>query len=132
MLEVGRICLKTAGREAGRYCVIVKKVDEHFVLVTGPKAATKVKRRKCNIEHLEPLTEKINIHADATDSEVLRAFEEEDVYTKLSIQKPDIAEMKAMKEEKEKRKAAAKPQERKRDEKNEKSSKEEKKDAKKK
>jgi ribosomal protein L14E/L6E/L27E len=24
-LEIGRVCMKTAGREAGRYCVVLKK-----------------------------------------------------------------------------------------------------------
>lgn len=43
MLEVGQVCLKTAGREAGRYCVIVDVVDKDFVMVTGPKNITKVK-----------------------------------------------------------------------------------------
>ena len=48
MLEVGRICLKTAGREAGSYCVVLKKVDKEFVLVTGPRAVTSVRRRRCS------------------------------------------------------------------------------------
>jgi len=101
--------LKTAGREAGKYCVVLKKMDENFVLITGPKAATKVKRRRCNIEHLEPLTHKIKIAAEASDSEVLKAFEKETIYTKLEIEKPDLSAIKKMKEEKAKRKAEAKP-----------------------
>ena len=49
MFDVGRVCLKTAGREAGRYCVVVKKMQDNVVLVTGPREISGVKRRKCNI-----------------------------------------------------------------------------------
>jgi len=109
MFEVGRMCLKTAGREAGKYCVVIKNMEDNFVMVTGPKSATQVKRRRCNTEHLEPLTEKIKISADASDSEVLAAYEKEGIYAKLDIGKPDQSKIKAMKEEKEKRKASSKP-----------------------
>jgi len=54
-IEVGRICVKIAGREAGRKCVIVDIIDENYVLITGPKQLTGVKRRRCNINHIEPL-----------------------------------------------------------------------------
>ena len=32
-IEIGRICVKNAGRLAGRKCVIVDIIDENFVLV---------------------------------------------------------------------------------------------------
>ena len=83
MLEVGRMCVKTAGREAGRYCVIVKKVDANFVMVTGPKSVTKVRRRKCNIDHLEPLMENISIKADASDEEVAKVYKSDGILAKL-------------------------------------------------
>ncbi|UCD07045.1 MAG: 50S ribosomal protein L14e [Candidatus Aenigmatarchaeota archaeon] len=91
MFEVGRICLKTAGREAGKYCVIVKKMDENFVMVTGPKSLTRVKRRRCNINHLEPLTEKIKIKSDASDAEVLKAYKVDSVSERLGFEKPKKA-----------------------------------------
>ncbi len=75
-IEVGRICVKIAGREAGRKCVIVDIVDDNFVLITGPKTLTGVKRRKCNIKHIEVLPEKISISKGASDEEVLKALEE--------------------------------------------------------
>jgi len=75
-IEVGRICVKIAGREAGRKCVIVDIIDDNFVLVTGPKQLTGVKRRKCNIKHIEVLPDKVNISKGATDEEVLKALEE--------------------------------------------------------
>jgi large subunit ribosomal protein L14e len=75
-IEVGRICLKLTGREAGRKCVIVDVIDKSFVLITGPKNLTGVKRRRVNINHIEPLKEKINIKRGATDEEVAEALKE--------------------------------------------------------
>mgnify|MGYP002512851281 CR=1 FL=1 len=34
-IEVGRVCVKTAGREAGEKCAIVEIIDENFVEVVG-------------------------------------------------------------------------------------------------
>ncbi len=73
-IEVGRICVKIAGREAGRKCVIVDIIDENFVLVTGPKEVSGVKRRRANINHIEPLDKKIDIKKGASDNEVLEAL----------------------------------------------------------
>jgi len=75
VFDVGRICVKTAGREAGRKCVVVDIVDENFVVVTGPKSLTGVKRRRVNVKHLEPLQHKIVINKGATDEEVIAALE---------------------------------------------------------
>ena len=73
-IEVGRICIKTTGREAGKRCVIVDLIDKNFVLVTGPKSVTGVRRRRANINHLNPTEEKINIRRGASDEEVLQAL----------------------------------------------------------
>ncbi len=76
VFDIGRICVKVAGREAGRKCVIVDIIDENYVLVTGPKNLTGVKRRRANIKHLEPLPYKINIQRGTDDEGVLKALEE--------------------------------------------------------
>lgn len=73
-IEIGRICVKVAGREAGRKCVIVDIIDDNFVLVTGPKSLTGVKRRRVNIKHIEPLDKVIDIRRGASDEEVLKAI----------------------------------------------------------
>jgi len=65
-IEVGRICVKTAGREAGEKCVIIEVIDDKFVEVIG----TSVKNRKCNIKHLEPLEQTIEIKSE--DPEVIK------------------------------------------------------------
>ncbi len=73
-IEVGRICVKVYGREAGRKCVIVDIIDENFVLITGPKVLTGVRKRRANIYHIEPLDVKIDIRKGASDEEVLEAI----------------------------------------------------------
>lgn len=73
-IEIGRICVKIRGREAGRKCVIVGIIDQNYVLVTGPKSLTGVRRRRVNINHIEPLDKKVEIRPEATDEEVLEAI----------------------------------------------------------
>lgn len=75
VIEVGRVCVKVAGREAGRKAVIVDLVDDNFVVVAGPKSLTGVKRRKVNVKHIEVLDKKIEISRGASDEEVLKAIE---------------------------------------------------------
>lgn len=73
-IEVGRICVKLCGREAGKKCVIVDIMDKSFILVTGPKNVSGVKRRRTNVNHVEPLQEKIDINRGASDEEVAEAL----------------------------------------------------------
>jgi large subunit ribosomal protein L14e len=73
-IEVGRICVKLTGREAGGKCVIIDLIDKSFILVTGPKTVTGMKRRRTNINHIEPLEDKITIKRGASDEEVAEAL----------------------------------------------------------
>jgi large subunit ribosomal protein L14e len=74
-IEVGRICVKLVGRETGRKCVIVDVMDKSFVLITGPKKVTGVKRRRVNINHVETLQDKIEVKRGASDEEVAQTLE---------------------------------------------------------
>jgi large subunit ribosomal protein L14e len=76
-IEVGRICVKMAGRESGRKCVIVDVMDKSFVLVTGPKKVTGVKRRRVNINHVAPLEDIVQVKRGASDEEVTQMLEAE-------------------------------------------------------
>jgi len=73
--EIGRIAVKVAGREAGKKCVIIDIIDKNFVLVTGPKQLTGVRRRRSNIAHLAFTPHKIEIQRNAGDEEVMKALE---------------------------------------------------------
>ena len=48
--DVGQVCVKLLGREAGYLCAVIEVIDKNFALVEGPK----VKRRRCNFKHLSP------------------------------------------------------------------------------
>jgi large subunit ribosomal protein L14e len=73
-IEVGRICVKVSGREAGRKCVIVDVVDKSFVLITGPKKVTGIRRRRANVNHVEPMQDKLEIKRGASDDEISEAL----------------------------------------------------------
>lgn len=70
MLEIGRVCIKTSGRDAMQYGVIVEKIDENFVVLDG-----QVRRRKVNIQHIEPLMKTVDIKAKADTKTVIKALE---------------------------------------------------------
>ena len=74
-IEVGRICVKQAGRENGKKCVVIDVMDKSFVLVTGPKKITGIKRRRVNINHIMPLQDKVDVKRGALDDEVAQVLE---------------------------------------------------------
>jgi len=69
-VEVGRICVKMAGRETGKKCVVVDLLDKSFVMVTGPQKLTGVKRKRANINHLLALQDRVDVKRGASDEEV--------------------------------------------------------------
>tara|TARA_Y100000310_G_C20702941_1_gene831756 strand:+ start:5440 stop:5835 length:396 start_codon:yes stop_codon:yes gene_type:complete len=69
MIEVGRVCVKLAGRDAGKKAIIVEKIDNNYVLIDG-----QTRRRKCNVSHLEPLKTLLKIKKGASHNEVVREF----------------------------------------------------------
>ena len=88
MFEVGRVCVKLAGRDAMLKCVVVEVIDKNMVLIDG-----ETRRRKCNIDHLEPLEQKIDIKKGASHEEVKKAFEKmglaaRDTKPKTASEKP--------------------------------------------
>ncbi len=85
--EIGRIAVKVSGREAGKKCVIVDVLDKNFVLVTGPKQLTGVRRRRANISHLAFTPHKIEIRKGASDEDVMKALEKANLldYMKKSV-----------------------------------------------
>lgn len=50
-IKVGRKCVLTKGRRAGKEVEIVELIDANFVKVKDSKGKT----RKANVSHLEPL-----------------------------------------------------------------------------
>lgn len=73
LLEIGRVCIKKYGRDAGAKAVITKVVGKNMVHVV---TSVRPKERKCNVDHLEFLGEKI----DPKNEELL--------YKTLEIERP--------------------------------------------
>ncbi|MBI4150114.1 50S ribosomal protein L14e [Candidatus Woesearchaeota archaeon] len=88
MIEVGRLCVKIAGRDAGKKCVVVDVLGKNIVLIDG-----QTRRRKCNVTHLEPLRDVLKIKKGAPHAEIVVVFK------KLGL---EVKETKA-------KKAAARP-----------------------
>ena len=111
--EIGRVCMKIAGRETGKYCVVLKKVNDAFVEVTGPRMLTGVKRRRANVDHLEPLPFTVEIKEGSQDDEVLQALEKAGLITKFGLKRPSAAEVKTEKAKPTKETKVEKPKEKK-------------------
>jgi large subunit ribosomal protein L14e len=111
MIEVGRLCVKTAGRDAGNKCVIIEVLDEKFVMIDG-----ETRRRKCNVKHLEPLKEMIKLGKNAAHKDVVSEFKKlgiEIKETKPRQVKPRLKQMRSFDRKKlapkEEKKPAEKP-----------------------
>jgi len=68
LIEVGRVCVKKFGRDAGSRAVITKVIDKNFVNII---TAERQKERRCNVKHLEFLGEKVDISNSEQLSRVL-------------------------------------------------------------
>ena len=68
--DIGRVCVKTMGREVGHYCVVVDVIDKNYLLIDG----FKIRRRRVNYKHIEPLTETIDIKKGASHEQVEAAI----------------------------------------------------------
>lgn len=83
MIEIGRIVVKIAGRDAGKRAVIIDVTDNNYILLDG-----ETRRRKCNILHVEPLEQKIDIKKNASHDEVSKALKELGIETRQTKPKP--------------------------------------------
>lgn len=83
MIEIGRLCIKIVGRESGRTAVVVDKINENFVFIDG-----QVKRKRCNINHLEPTDKLIKIKKNASHDEVVSELKKLNIEVKET--KPKI------------------------------------------
>lgn len=69
MMEIGRLCMKIAGRDANKVCVIIDTYEDNYVLIDG-----ETRRKKCNMKHLEPLDKIVKIKKNAPREDVKKVF----------------------------------------------------------
>ena len=80
MIEIGRLCMKIAGRDAGRYCLIIEIIDKTYVLIDGA-----TRRKKCNISHLELLGKVAKVKAKAEHKRASEELEPEEADRRRSV-----------------------------------------------
>ena len=85
MFEVGTVCVKIAGRDAGKQCVVVEAAKDGIVVIEG-----ETRRRTCNIRHLESLGRDVKIKAGASHADVMKALglKEKETKTRKAAAKP--------------------------------------------
>ncbi len=64
--DIGRVCVKTMGREAGNYCVVVDIIDKNYLIIDG----LNIRRRRVNYKHIEPIPELVEIKKGAKHEDV--------------------------------------------------------------
>ncbi len=70
MFDIGRIVMKIAGRDAGKVGVVIDVLDENYVMVDGA-----MRRRKCNVKHIEPMNKTVEVKKNASHSDVIKVLE---------------------------------------------------------
>ena len=82
-IQIGRVCIKTRGREKRRKCIIVDIIDKNFLLITGPLKISGVKRRRVNVNHIQPLQHTIDIKRGMSDDEIEEAISQQDLIAEI-------------------------------------------------
>ena len=93
MIEIGRLCVKISGRDANKKCIIIEQIDNNYVMIDG-----ETRRKKVNINHLEPTKTKIEIKKGASRADVVKEFK------KLKIELKETKPKKAADKQVKKRK----------------------------
>jgi len=102
-ITIGRLCIKIAGRDAGKKAVVVDILDKNFVMIDG-----EVRRKRCNILHLEPLNEVIDLKKGASHDDVKAAFKKLKITLKDKKSKPKKDRKKSIRGKKKKKLAEVK------------------------
>lgn len=74
MVEIGRLCVKTSGRDSGNFCVVISDEDNGYVTIDG-----NVRRKKCNLNHLEFLDKVLKVKKDEKSETIQKLLEKEGI-----------------------------------------------------
>jgi large subunit ribosomal protein L14e len=121
MIEIGRLCIKIAGRDSRKKCVVVDIIDDNFVMIDG-----ETRRKKCNIKHLELLDKVIKIRKGSSHDVVVKEFKTLGIEIKEKKSKERKERPKRVRKKKEKKPEEAEKKPKKKAEKKVKSKEEEK------
>lgn len=73
-MKIGQLIIKICGRDSSQMGIVIDNVDNTYVLIDG-----NVRRKKCNIKHLEALDKVLKIKEKASSEEVKKALEKEGI-----------------------------------------------------
>lgn len=96
LMDIGRVCYKIAGRESGKLCVIVDTKTKNNVMVDG-----NVKRRLCNVSHLEPTDHVLKIKKGISTAELKELMKKEKFEVESRKEKTKVKKEKPVKVKKE-------------------------------
>lgn len=71
MFNIGRICMKIAGRDAGKLGVVIGNPENGYVLIDG-----EVRRKKVNVKHIQPIDHVVNVKEEASHEDVIAALKD--------------------------------------------------------
>lgn len=81
LIEIGRVAVSTAGRDKGRYFVILDIIDEQYVYIVDGDLRTKDRPKRKKIRHLKlcpqvltGIAEKLKTGARVFDAEIRSAI----------------------------------------------------------
>ncbi|MBW3013144.1 hypothetical protein KY325_02635 [Candidatus Woesearchaeota archaeon] len=105
-MKIGQLCVKIAGRDAGKKCLVLSAVEKgNTVLIDG-----ETRRKKCNVAHLEPLSQVFPIKENASHKEVADLFKKEfNITLKEKKAKPKTERPKRLRKQKPKPEVQKKP-----------------------
>ena len=114
MIEIGRLCVKTSGRDSGNFCVVISDENKGYVTIDG-----NVRRKKCNLNHLEFLDKVLKVKKDEKSETIQKLLEKEDIKILKKGEKRNAAKkpVKNRKKTKEAEKKEIKPKVKKEDKK---------------
>ncbi len=69
-MEIGKVCMKIAGRDAGRPAIVIEVHKDGYVTIDGFS-----RRKRVNSRHLQFIGTKVDIKKGATHDAVLKALE---------------------------------------------------------
>jgi len=73
IFEVGRVCRKTRGDDAGKLCVLLSKPDNNTVSIIGPN----IKKTKVNLNHLEPMPNTVKASGHSSQADITELLKNE-------------------------------------------------------
>ena len=72
LIEIGRVCIKRAGRNAGEKVIVVDIDEKGNPTIEG----IAVKRKKCNARHLFPTALKVELKKSASREEIIKILKQ--------------------------------------------------------